>query len=137
MVVISTLCSLLSGREQPAQPEKPPSPKFIVTLDGVPSPPGYVSDQEEEELCIIEGLKPVTQHSVTSKGLKIPRVQQMQVVTRQLGSPEGNYSSQWDLCAGVDEGLHLGEHLGLFIYLFILVLHILLLLVLILSISLI
>uniref|UniRef100_A0A7M4EF62 Zinc finger CCCH domain-containing protein 14 n=1 Tax=Crocodylus porosus TaxID=8502 RepID=A0A7M4EF62_CROPO len=79
---------LIQTREQPAQPEKPPSPKFIVTLDGVPSPPGYVSDQEEEELCITEGLKPVTQHSVTSKGLKIPRAQQMQVVTRQLGSPE-------------------------------------------------
>ncbi|XP_068802856.1 zinc finger CCCH domain-containing protein 14 isoform X3 [Struthio camelus] len=50
---------LIQTREQLAQPEKPASPKFIVTLDGVPSPPGYLSDQEEEDLT--EGLKPVTQ----------------------------------------------------------------------------
>ncbi|XP_075049736.1 zinc finger CCCH domain-containing protein 14 isoform X2 [Mixophyes fleayi] len=30
-------------------PEKPASPKFIVTLDGVPSPPGYISEHEAEE----------------------------------------------------------------------------------------
>lgn len=37
-------------------PEKPPSPKFIVTLEGVPSPPGYISDQEPEEepMCYTE-----------------------------------------------------------------------------------
>uniref|UniRef100_A0A6I8S7H4 Zinc finger CCCH domain-containing protein 14 n=1 Tax=Xenopus tropicalis TaxID=8364 RepID=A0A6I8S7H4_XENTR len=35
--------------------EKPASPKFIVTLDGVPSPPGYISDQEvEEPICYTE-----------------------------------------------------------------------------------
>ncbi|XP_075700491.1 zinc finger CCCH domain-containing protein 14 isoform X3 [Rhinoderma darwinii] len=36
--------------------EKPPSPKFIVTLEGVPSPPGYISDQEPEEepMCYTE-----------------------------------------------------------------------------------
>ncbi|XP_030905197.1 zinc finger CCCH domain-containing protein 14 isoform X3 [Melopsittacus undulatus] len=50
---------LIQTRDQLAQPEKPASPKFIVTLDGVPSPPGYLSDQEEEDMCITEGLKPV------------------------------------------------------------------------------
>ncbi|KAM4663120.1 zinc finger CCCH domain-containing protein 14 isoform 3-T3 [Discoglossus pictus] len=39
---------LIQPRET-ATCEKPPSPKFIVTLDGVPSPPGYASDQEQEE----------------------------------------------------------------------------------------
>ncbi|XP_073494332.1 zinc finger CCCH domain-containing protein 14 isoform X3 [Phyllobates terribilis] len=39
---------LIQPRES-AVPEKPPSPKFIVTLEGVPSPPGYISDQEAEE----------------------------------------------------------------------------------------
>ncbi|XP_066463682.1 zinc finger CCCH domain-containing protein 14 isoform X3 [Eleutherodactylus coqui] len=39
---------LIQPRES-AVPEKPPSPKFIVTLEGVPSPPGYISDQEPEE----------------------------------------------------------------------------------------
>ncbi|XP_075470702.1 zinc finger CCCH domain-containing protein 14 isoform X3 [Ascaphus truei] len=38
----------IQPREVPAY-EKPASPKFIVTLDGVPSPPGYVSDHEPEE----------------------------------------------------------------------------------------
>ncbi|XP_069805940.1 zinc finger CCCH domain-containing protein 14 isoform X3 [Dendropsophus ebraccatus] len=39
-----------------AVPEKPPSPKFIVTLEGVPSPPGYMSDHEPEEepMCYTE-----------------------------------------------------------------------------------
>ncbi|KAM3920681.1 zinc finger CCCH domain-containing protein 14 isoform 2-T2 [Leptodactylus fuscus] len=51
---------LQSGRLiQPREcvvPDKPPSPKFIVTLEGVPSPPGYVSDQEPEEepMCYSE-----------------------------------------------------------------------------------
>ncbi|KAM6068876.1 zinc finger CCCH domain-containing protein 14 isoform 1-T1 [Theristicus caerulescens] len=52
---------LIQTRDQLSQPEKPASPKFIVTLDGVPSPPGYLSDQEEEDMCVTEGLKPVTQ----------------------------------------------------------------------------
>ncbi|XP_069592556.1 zinc finger CCCH domain-containing protein 14 isoform X1 [Ranitomeya imitator] len=39
---------LIQPRES-VVPEKPPSPKFIVTLEGVPSPPGYLSDQEVEE----------------------------------------------------------------------------------------
>ncbi|XP_039407839.1 zinc finger CCCH domain-containing protein 14 isoform X3 [Corvus cornix cornix] len=75
---------LIQTRDQLAQPEKPASPKFIVTLDGVPSPPGYLSDQEEEDMCIMEGLKPVTQHMCAGRGLKGLRAQQMQIVTRQL-----------------------------------------------------
>uniref|UniRef100_A0A8C3NZP6 Zinc finger CCCH domain-containing protein 14 n=1 Tax=Cyanoderma ruficeps TaxID=181631 RepID=A0A8C3NZP6_9PASS len=75
---------LIQTRDQIAQPEKPASPKFIVTLDGVPSPPGYLSDQEEEDMCIMEGVKPVTQHMCAGRGLKGLRAQQMQIVTRQL-----------------------------------------------------
>ncbi|KAI1237668.1 hypothetical protein IHE44_0013752 [Lamprotornis superbus] len=75
---------LIQTRDQLAQPEKPSSPKFIVTLDGVPSPPGYLSDQEEEDMCIMEGLKPITQHMCAGKGLKSLQAQQMQIVTRQL-----------------------------------------------------
>ncbi|KAM6392376.1 zinc finger CCCH domain-containing protein 14 isoform 3-T3 [Pluvialis apricaria] len=75
---------LIQTRDQLAQLEKPASPKFIVTLDGVPSPPGYLSDQEEEDMCIAEGLKPVTQNMCAGRGLKGLRAQQMQIVTRQL-----------------------------------------------------
>ncbi|XP_073434315.1 zinc finger CCCH domain-containing protein 14 isoform X3 [Dendrobates tinctorius] len=39
---------LIQPRES-VVPEKPQSPKFIVTLDGVPSPPEYISEQEAEE----------------------------------------------------------------------------------------
>ncbi|XP_030905195.1 zinc finger CCCH domain-containing protein 14 isoform X2 [Melopsittacus undulatus] len=77
---------LIQTRDQLAQPEKPASPKFIVTLDGVPSPPGYLSDQEEEDMCITEGLKPVYKSMCAGKGLKGLRAQQMQIVTRQLES---------------------------------------------------
>uniref|UniRef100_A0A8C3U2W3 Zinc finger CCCH domain-containing protein 14 n=1 Tax=Catharus ustulatus TaxID=91951 RepID=A0A8C3U2W3_CATUS len=75
---------LIQTRDQLAQPEKPASPKFIVTLDGVPSPPGYLSDQEEEDMCIMEGLKPITQHMCAGKGLRGLQAQQMQIVTRHL-----------------------------------------------------
>ncbi|NWS99089.1 ZC3HE protein, partial [Mionectes macconnelli] len=75
---------LIQTRDQLGQPEKPASPKFIVTLDGVPSPPGYLSDQEEEDMCLVEGLKPVTQDICAGKGLKGLRAQQTQTVTRQL-----------------------------------------------------
>ncbi|XP_065541950.1 zinc finger CCCH domain-containing protein 14 isoform X5 [Lathamus discolor] len=77
---------LIQTRDQLAQPEKPASPKFIVTLDGVPSPPGYLSDQEEEDMCITEGLKPVNKSMCAGKGLKGLQAQQMQIVTRQLES---------------------------------------------------
>ncbi|KAM6074851.1 zinc finger CCCH domain-containing protein 14 isoform 3-T3 [Chlamydotis macqueenii] len=77
---------LIQTRDQLAQPEKPASPKFIVTLDGVPSPPGYLSDQEEEDMYVTEGLKPVTQNMSAGKGLRGLRAQQMQIVTRQLES---------------------------------------------------
>uniref|UniRef100_A0A8C3RRQ9 Zinc finger CCCH domain-containing protein 14 n=1 Tax=Chelydra serpentina TaxID=8475 RepID=A0A8C3RRQ9_CHESE len=78
---------LIQTREQLAQSEKPASPKFIVTLDGVPSPPGYISDQEEEEICVTEGVKPVTQNAAANKGLKSFQAQQMQIISRQLESP--------------------------------------------------
>ncbi|KAM9238348.1 zinc finger CCCH domain-containing protein 14 isoform 1-T1 [Leptosomus discolor] len=81
---------LIQTRDQLTQPEKPASPKFIVTLDGVPSPPGYLSDQEEEDMCVPEGLKPVTQNMCAGKGLKGLRAQQMQIVTRQLESCDGD-----------------------------------------------
>ncbi|NWW52786.1 ZC3HE protein, partial [Pedionomus torquatus] len=77
---------LIQTRDQVTPPEKPASPKFIVTLDGVPSPPGYLSDQEEEDLCLAEGLKPIAQNLCVGKGLKGLREQQMQIVTRQLES---------------------------------------------------
>ncbi|NXA37064.1 ZC3HE protein, partial [Eudromia elegans] len=77
---------LIQTREQLAQPEKPASPKFIVTLDGVPSPPGYLSDQDEED--ITEGLKPITPNMCAGRGLKGLRAQQMQIVTRQLESSD-------------------------------------------------
>ncbi|MBZ3882553.1 Zinc finger CCCH domain-containing protein 14 [Sciurus carolinensis] len=73
------------------QPDKPASPKFIVTLDGVPSPPGYMSDQEED-MCF-EGMKPVNQTAASNKGLKgLLHPQQLQLMSRQLGDPNGSFS---------------------------------------------
>ncbi|XP_048655108.1 zinc finger CCCH domain-containing protein 14 isoform X5 [Marmota marmota marmota] len=73
------------------QPDKPASPKFIVTLDGVPSPPGYMSDQEED-MCF-EGMKPVNQTAASNKGLKgLLHPQQLQLMSRQLGDPDGSFS---------------------------------------------
>ncbi|XP_005390315.2 PREDICTED: zinc finger CCCH domain-containing protein 14 isoform X1 [Chinchilla lanigera] len=73
------------------QPDKPASPKFIVTLDGVPSPPGYMSDQEED-MCF-EGMKPVNQTAASNKGLKgLLHPQQLQLMNRQLGDPDGSFS---------------------------------------------
>ncbi|XP_010614569.1 zinc finger CCCH domain-containing protein 14 isoform X3 [Fukomys damarensis] len=72
-------------------PDKPASPKFIVTLDGVPSPPGYMSDQEED-MCF-EGMKPVNQTAASNKGLKgLLHPQQLQLMNRQLGDPDGSFS---------------------------------------------
>lgn len=70
--------------------EKPASPKFIVTLDGVPSPPGYLSDQEEEELNLMEGVRPIPSKTTGSKGLRNLRTQQMHIISRQLDSTDGN-----------------------------------------------
>ncbi|XP_068110657.1 zinc finger CCCH domain-containing protein 14 isoform X2 [Hyperolius riggenbachi] len=41
----------IQPRDNPV-PEKPPSPKFIVTLEGVPSPQGYRSDEDMEESMV-------------------------------------------------------------------------------------
>ncbi|KAM9202336.1 zinc finger CCCH domain-containing protein 14 isoform 1-T1 [Dugong dugon] len=74
------------------QPDKPASPKFIVTLDGVPSPPGYMSDQEED-MCF-EGVKPVNQTAASNKGLKgLLHPQQLQLMSRQLEDPNGSFSN--------------------------------------------
>ncbi|XP_060037204.1 zinc finger CCCH domain-containing protein 14 isoform X3 [Erinaceus europaeus] len=71
------------------QPDKPASPKFIVTLDGVPSPPGYMSDQED--LCF-EGVKPVTPTAASSKGLRgLLHPQQLPLLSRQLDDPDGSF----------------------------------------------
>ncbi|KAM6171704.1 zinc finger CCCH domain-containing protein 14 isoform 1-T1 [Erethizon dorsatum] len=73
------------------QPDKPASPKFIVTLDGVPSPPGYMSDQEED-MCF-EGVKSVNQTAASNKGLRgLLHPQQLQLMNRQLGDPDGSFS---------------------------------------------
>ncbi|XP_066244038.1 zinc finger CCCH domain-containing protein 14 isoform X1 [Saccopteryx leptura] len=73
------------------QPDKPASPKFIVTLDGVPSPPGYMSDQEED-MCF-EGVKPVNQTAASHKGLGgLLQPQQLQLMNRQLDDPDGSFS---------------------------------------------
>ncbi|XP_075388471.1 zinc finger CCCH domain-containing protein 14 isoform X2 [Tenrec ecaudatus] len=74
------------------QPDKPASPKFIVTLDGVPSPPGYMSDQEED-MCF-EGMKPVNQTAASNQGLKgLLHPQQLQLMRRQLEDPNGSFSN--------------------------------------------
>ncbi|KAM4853443.1 zinc finger CCCH domain-containing protein 14 isoform 1-T1 [Thomomys bottae] len=74
------------------QPDKPASPKFIVTLDGVPSPPGYMSDQEED-MCF-EGVKPVNQTAASHKGLRgLLHPQQLQLMSRQLEDPDGSFSN--------------------------------------------
>ncbi|XP_072481323.1 zinc finger CCCH domain-containing protein 14 isoform X2 [Notamacropus eugenii] len=87
---------VLSGRliqtRDLVQPDKPASPKFIVTLDGVPSPPGYMSDQEEEDIGF-EGMKPVNQTASTIKGFKGLRSQQSQLMSRQLDDPDGSFSN--------------------------------------------
>uniref|UniRef100_A0A8D0BZV4 Zinc finger CCCH domain-containing protein 14 n=1 Tax=Salvator merianae TaxID=96440 RepID=A0A8D0BZV4_SALMN len=75
---------LIQTREQLVPPEKPASPKFIVTLDGVPSPPGYLSDQEEEEISLMEGVRPVPPKATASRGLRSLRAQQMHLISRQL-----------------------------------------------------
>lgn len=60
-----------------------------MTLDGVPSPPGYMSDQEED-MCF-EGVKPVNQTAASNKGLRgLLHPQQLQLMSRQLGDPDGS-----------------------------------------------
>lgn len=61
-----------------------------MTLDGVPSPPGYMSDQEED-MCF-EGMKPVNQTAASNKGLRgLLHPQQLQLMSRQLDDPNGSF----------------------------------------------
>ncbi|XP_078516144.1 zinc finger CCCH domain-containing protein 14 isoform X1 [Lissotriton helveticus] len=86
---------LIKSRE-PLQPEKPASPKFIVTLDGVPSPPGYGSDQEETMEYIEEGQQTPKQNgtNLDKKANKLQQVQQR--INRQPNSSDGE---EEDHCA--------------------------------------
>ncbi|XP_030069604.1 zinc finger CCCH domain-containing protein 14 isoform X2 [Microcaecilia unicolor] len=79
---------LIQNRELLAS-EKPPSPKFIVTLDGVPSPPGYTSDQEEEGMNFTEeGETSSRQNPVSHKGVKKTHTKQHQILTRELATSD-------------------------------------------------
>ncbi|KAI4568504.1 hypothetical protein MJT46_008302 [Ovis ammon polii x Ovis aries] len=74
------------------QPDKPASPKFIVTLDGVPSPPGYMSDQEED-MCS-EGVRPAQHPAASHGGLAgLLPPQQLHVLSRQLEDPDGSFAN--------------------------------------------
>ncbi|XP_029453614.1 zinc finger CCCH domain-containing protein 14 isoform X2 [Rhinatrema bivittatum] len=83
---ITTLSGRLIQNRELLPSEKPPSPKFIVTLDGVPSPPGYASEQEEEEAMNFteEGETLHRQNTVSNKSLKKIHTQQLQIITREL-----------------------------------------------------
>ncbi|XP_065797767.1 zinc finger CCCH domain-containing protein 14 isoform X2 [Muntiacus reevesi] len=74
------------------QPDKPASPKFIVTLDGVPSPPGYMSDQEEDMSS--EGMRAAQHPAASHGGLAGPlRPQRARVLSRQLEDPDGSFAN--------------------------------------------
>ncbi|XP_070234495.1 zinc finger CCCH domain-containing protein 14 isoform X2 [Bos mutus] len=74
------------------QPDKPASPKFIVTLDGVPSPPGYMSDQEED-MCS-EGMRPAQHPAASHGGLAgLLHPQRSRVLSRQLEDPDGSFAN--------------------------------------------
>ena len=63
-----------------------------MTLDGVPSPPGYMSDQEEE-MCF-EGMKPVNQTSASNKGLGgLLLPQQLYLLSRRPEDPDDSFSN--------------------------------------------
>ncbi|MBN3287578.1 ZC3HE protein, partial [Polyodon spathula] len=49
--------SSLQGYRDAHESRRSSSPKFIVTLDGVPSPPGFTPDQEEAEAVLKEKMK--------------------------------------------------------------------------------
>uniref|UniRef100_A0A6I8PER7 Zinc finger CCCH domain-containing protein 14 n=1 Tax=Ornithorhynchus anatinus TaxID=9258 RepID=A0A6I8PER7_ORNAN len=86
---------VLSGRliqtRELVPADKPASPKFIVTLDGVPSPPGYMSDQEEEEICDEGNQDPENQAASANKGIKGLRAQLLPMLNRQHDDPDGNF----------------------------------------------
>lgn len=63
-----------------------------MTLDGVPSPPGYMSDQEED-MCF-EGVKPVNPAAASRQGLRgLLQPQQLQLLSRQLEDPDGSFAN--------------------------------------------
>ncbi|XP_069064243.1 zinc finger CCCH domain-containing protein 14 isoform X3 [Pleurodeles waltl] len=89
---------LIKNRE-PLQPEKPASPKFIVTLDGVPSPPGYGSDQEEAMEYIEEGQQTP---KLTSTNLD-KKTKKMEVQQRIARQPNNSDGEEEDRCAPVKQ----------------------------------
>ena len=63
-----------------------------MTLDGVPSPPGYMSDQEED-MCF-EGMRPAHHTAASHEGLAgLLHPQQLQLLSRQLEDPDGSFSN--------------------------------------------
>jgi hypothetical protein len=73
------------------QPDKPASPKFMVTLDGVPIPQRYMQDQEEDMCC--EGMKPINKTAASNRGLRdLLHPQQLQLMNRQLEGPDGSFT---------------------------------------------
>ncbi|XP_043929834.1 zinc finger CCCH domain-containing protein 14 isoform X2 [Protopterus annectens] len=70
--------------------ERPPSPKFIVTLDGVPSPPGYTSDVEDEEMGITEEEEKLSKSSLALHKVGKKRVLESQhhIIFSQIADPD-------------------------------------------------
>lgn len=63
-----------------------------MTLDGVPSPPGYMSDQEEDMSS--EGMG-AAQHPAASRGglAGLLRPQPARVLSRRLEDPDGSFAN--------------------------------------------
>ena len=63
-----------------------------MTLDGVPSPPGYMSDQEED-MCS-EGMRPAQHPAASHGGLAgLLHPQRSRVLSRQLEDPDGSFAN--------------------------------------------
>ena len=63
-----------------------------MTLDGVPSPPGYMSDQEEDMSS--EGMR-AAQHPAASRGglAGLLRPQHARGLSRQREDPDGSFAN--------------------------------------------
>lgn len=63
-----------------------------MTLDGVPSPPGYMSDQEED--MSFEGMRPAHHTAASHEGLAgLLHPQQLHLLSRQLEDPDGSFTN--------------------------------------------